>query len=583
MAKKTLVEALTGQVTPRPLSLTAQEVANALKRPLHEGSMGSIGSSPPTEELKRDYVQYMRDGNTFKPVGDVTLVDNLSPCAYQINLTMSGCAFERIKPRTDELMVFEHSNMDKVVKEIDRFWERKVHYEKLGLMHSRGILLYGPPGTGKSACLQQVVEMMVKRGDAVFFAKSTDAIVEGLKAFRQVEPNRRVVVCFEEADELVRYNERPLLQLMDGDAKTDNVLYLGCPTPDQRVLTRDLRWIKAGDIKAGDQLWTFDENNHGYGRKYRPGTVVSSIPGRKPCVRVYFENGESFTCSEDHPWLASEGGRDDGHGPNCWVAARDLCKKKYYCLRPFKTWDEDTSYSAGWLSGMLDGEGTLGTGRGNRKYNVAAAQVKGPVLDRLSSLFSSYVEARLDYLVPANRKHQTQGRIYTLGGLTESARLLGVIRPGRLLSKFDIAGARMQGPRMLAVAVEHIGEQDIQSIETSTHTFIIEGFAQHNTTNYIDRLPPRMLRPGRFDKKIYIAPPTFEERLKYLRHKLHGLSEDAQIVDLARKSNGFGFGHLRELIAGTFAMNEPVDDVLARLRAPVNESNVVRRLLASVS
>jgi hypothetical protein len=311
--------------------LTAKQLSESLPKPSNRllaesydtftaepAALGRKVSTDPDDELKRDYIQYVKSGNSFSPVGEVTLVDSLGPCAYQVNLTMSGPKFERIKPKTDELMVFENSSMQKVVQEIDRFWDRKVNYQNLGLMHSRGILMYGPPGTGKSACLQQVVEMMVKRGDVVFFAKSSEAVVEGLKAFRQVEPERRVVVCFEEADELVRYNERALLQLMDGDAKTDNVLFLA-------------------------------------------------------------------------------------------------------------------------------------------------------------------------------------------------------------------------------------------------------------TTNYIDRLPPRMLRPGRFDKKIYIAPPNYEARLKYLRHKLNKLAEDTKIVDLARKSDGFGFGHMRELIAGVFAMGEPMEEVLTRLRAPIQE------------
>lgn len=312
MTAKELSESL-----PKPSARRLSESYDFTPEPAALGRR--VSTKEDDEELKRDFIQYVKSGNSFSPVGEVTLVDSLGPCAYQVNLTMTGPKFERIKPKTDELMVFENSSMDRVVKEIDKFWDRKKHYQDLGLMHSRGILMYGPPGTGKSACLQQVVEMMIKRGDVVFFAKSSEAVVEGLKAFRQVEPERRVVICFEEADELAHYNERALLQLMDGDAKTDNVLFLA-------------------------------------------------------------------------------------------------------------------------------------------------------------------------------------------------------------------------------------------------------------TTNYIDRLPPRMLRPGRFDKKIFIAPPSYEARLKYLRHKLAKLTEDSKIVDLARKSDGFGFGHMRELIAGIFAMGEPMEEVLTRLRAPIQES-----------
>jgi len=174
--------------------------------------------------------------------------------------------------------------------------------------------MYGPPGTGKSIGLQQVVEMMAERGDVVFFVKSPEAIIEGMKAFRQIEPDRKVVVSFEEADEMCRYNERAMLRLMDGDAKINGVLFLA-------------------------------------------------------------------------------------------------------------------------------------------------------------------------------------------------------------------------------------------------------------TTNYIERLPERMLRPGRFDKKLYVGMPKYEHRLQYLTHKLKDLAETGEIADMAKRTDGLGFGHLRELIAGVYAIGDPLDEVLSRLKS----------------
>ena len=104
------------------------------------------------------------------------------------------------------------------------------------------------------------------------------------------------------------------------------------------------------------------------------------------------------------------------------------------------------------------------------------------------------------------------------------------------------------------------------------------------TTNYIDRLSPRLQRPGRFDKRIYVGPPKFEHRLRYLQHKLKGIAEDAQIQDMAKKTEGLSFGHLRELIAGAFAIGDPVDDVIMRLRDSRNikesrKGGLVNRIL----
>ena len=270
------------------------------------------------EPLEKRFIQYIKDGDIWSPCGKVILKDKLEACPYAIKMTPSGIIFERVKANMDEVMVFKDSSLNKIVQEVDRFWNSKASYDRLGLMHNRGLLLYGPPGTGKSICLQQVTEMMASRGDIVFYADSPSAMSEGLKAFRSIEPTRPIVIVFEEAEEIFRYNEREMLRLMDGDAKLGGVLYLA-------------------------------------------------------------------------------------------------------------------------------------------------------------------------------------------------------------------------------------------------------------TTNYIEKMSPRSLRPGRFDKKVYIGPPTMEQRKQYLTHKLKGLAEAPEIENLAKKSEGFGFGHLRELIAGIYAVGDPVDEVLTRLRGTAPE------------
>jgi hypothetical protein len=284
-----------------------------------------------TKEIPKNFFQYTVSGPQFRPVGDVTLTDSLTPGAYKIGHDMSGIFLEQIQPNTDEMMVFEDSPMHKAVNEIATFWDRKEHYKKLGLMQSRGIILYGPPGSGKSLALQQVGEAMAKNGDIVLMANSPEQISSALNAVRQIEPDRRIVVTFEEADELASYDERTLLRLMDGDLKVDRVCYLA-------------------------------------------------------------------------------------------------------------------------------------------------------------------------------------------------------------------------------------------------------------TTNYIDKLSPRLQRPGRFDKRIYVGPPKFEHRLKYLNHKLKGIAEDSAIQDMAKKTEGLSFGHLRELIAGAFAIGDPVDEVIMRLRDSRNikescKGGVVNRII----
>jgi hypothetical protein len=178
------------------------------------------------EPLVRMYTRWIKDGNVFSPVGNVSVQDELQRSAYRIRLTMQGVIYERMKPKTAELYKFKSGPMEEVLSEIDKFWDLKDDYKKLGLLYSRGILLYGPPGSGKTSILHQVSEMITAKGDVIFYSNDIRALAEGLKAFRSVEPERRVVIILEDADEHVRHDEQQFLHLLDGQDSTDNIVYL---------------------------------------------------------------------------------------------------------------------------------------------------------------------------------------------------------------------------------------------------------------------------------------------------------------------------------------------------------------------
>lgn len=182
------------------------------------------------EDIKKSRVltQYVNNGNDNKVIGDVTLIGKLNPGYYKIDRSMDGLHFVQDDLRTDELLRFEDSKMDETIKEVDKFWQLKKDFDDLGFVHNRGLLLYGPPGTGKSCLIKLLVEQMVSRGEVVFNASNDiGSLIIGLKAFREVEPNRKLLVVLEDVDAIIRYGEHSLLELLDGDIQIDNVLYLG--------------------------------------------------------------------------------------------------------------------------------------------------------------------------------------------------------------------------------------------------------------------------------------------------------------------------------------------------------------------
>lgn len=71
----------------------------------------------------------------------------LPPGAYLPHMdTQGNIWFEAVELRTEGLLRFPETNIEMVVEEIEKFWERQDRFAKYDIAFKRGILLYGPPG-----------------------------------------------------------------------------------------------------------------------------------------------------------------------------------------------------------------------------------------------------------------------------------------------------------------------------------------------------------------------------------------------------------------------------------------------------
>ncbi|QSX06135.1 AAA family ATPase [Sedimentibacter sp. zth1] len=83
----------------------------------------------------------------------------------------------------------------------------------------------------------------------------------------------------------------------------------------------------------------------------------------------------------------------------------------------------------------------------------------------------------------------------------------------------------------------------------------LDGFNNSNNviviaaTNRLDLLDEALLRPGRFDRKIYVGNPNFNTRLKILEvhTKNKPLDKDVSLSDIANKTHGFSGAQLANI------------------------------------
>jgi len=265
-----------------------------------------------------------------------------------------------------------------------------------------------------------------------------------------------------------------------------------CVVPSTKVLTADLEWVPAGQLQLGDEVIGFDEDlGKGRGRgattRMKRSTVEVNRRIWLDCVKVVTDKGE-ITVSKQHPLVALS--RSAGR---VWREAADL--KIGDTLAWFgSSWDEDRSYDAGYLAGVLDGEGCVGRAGSGQNGQITMGQKPGVVLDETVLAmkrcgFDTYVGE------PNSGDYKNVSTLRVLGGQYMTMRLLGSIRPHRLLAKAHQVweGATMrrggstnktakQDAHATVTAIIDMGELEVVALQTSSRTFIAEGLLNHNST-----------------------------------------------------------------------------------------------------
>ncbi|MFF3441847.1 Hint domain-containing protein [Streptosporangium sp. NPDC002721] len=261
-----------------------------------------------------------------------------------------------------------------------------------------------------------------------------------------------------------------------------------CLERSERILTADLQWVACGELKVGDRILAFDEEAAGPRRNWQFATITHSQPAMKECVRVTLGNGDSVVCTTDHPWLASTG----PGATRQWIRADELLKDNgrgparnaRYVLRAMDTWEPQRSYEAGWLAGMFDGEGSLRLGNANK---LSITQADGPIAELIQSRLTECgfkpASSSMRTLGPLSRK--PLANYYVTGGFAEICRVLGELRPERLIVKFGQQALKERAVRVLehveVVSIEPVGPTPVQSISTSARTYIGQGYLMHNS------------------------------------------------------------------------------------------------------
>lgn len=244
-----------------------------------------------------------------------------------------------------------------------------------------------------------------------------------------------------------------------------------CVYEHLRVLRGDYRWVEAGELKAGDSLWAFDEEPIARTRHWRIGRVVDNSIEEADTLVVVLENGVELIATPEHRWLTRRSAH--GLGAHTLWKQTDALNTGDYLIRYLLPWQQRSDWSAGFLAAAFEGEGCA---RWEEGLHIDFAQKENIFLDRVcSSLLASGYRYR--------RSDLRDVRYLTLLGSTaEKLRVLGEIRPERLMWGLKQVGKTLRPYKAeRVVAVTRAGKQRVAKLTSSTRTYLVEGFGAHNT------------------------------------------------------------------------------------------------------
>jgi hypothetical protein len=214
------------------------------------------------KEIKKQ--KWMVNNNFYLPISDSC--DKLESGYYSVHQDARGnVGFLKQVLKSDELFLFSNNIMTDIIAEIEKFWSKEEIYQQNKILHRRGILLHGGPGNGKSCVIFQAMKYIMTRGGIALNGNCKPAhLIEALKELRKIESDRKIICILEDIDKIVReYGEDKLLALLDGEDKTNSILFLAT-TNEPESLSKAL----TARPKRFDRLYFIDHPNDDIRRQY---------------------------------------------------------------------------------------------------------------------------------------------------------------------------------------------------------------------------------------------------------------------------------------------------------------------------
>jgi AAA+ superfamily predicted ATPase len=182
-------------------------------------------------------------------------IDTIPSGLYSMTYNdQQGFGVTKMEYKSEEFFHLPSLPHDKIIADLQKFWDNKEKFIKYNLNPKRGIILHGHPGCGKTSLIYLLIEEIKKRNGLSIYFDVPENWVEIAKLIRKVEKERPLLCIIEDIDLVIaKHGEEPFLNFLDGLNSINNVVYVATTNniekiPD-RIKDRPSRFDKKYEIK----------------------------------------------------------------------------------------------------------------------------------------------------------------------------------------------------------------------------------------------------------------------------------------------------------------------------------------------
>jgi len=243
-----------------------------------------------------------------------------------------------------------------------------------------------------------------------------------------------------------------------------------CFDPSTRILTEKLEWCCLKDTKIGDRIIATDEfPNPPAGRKLRIGVIEGKRIIYEESFKIIMEDGRELIATGGHRFLCKYKYKMG------WKEARNLTTHDH--IRTItKPWREGDGED-GWFGGLIDAEGSFNDHNG-KGICLSISQELGKLFDEMIS----YIKRnKYTYRIDT---HKNGVCSINLERISDVLRIIGQTRPKRFINQkwWEGRGIPNEPGWVCVKSIELLPKQEMIDLQTSTGTYIAEGFVSHNST-----------------------------------------------------------------------------------------------------